>query len=91
MGAYVRLHSNDYPRQVVYGGQRAGRPGQIGTQRLISQAQHEGQHRNSMKREKNTKAKGSQGHYSISDDLDVCIMHILYGCFGVLVASPNKV
>lgn len=61
MGAYVRLHSNDYPRQVVYGGQRAARPGQIGTQRLISQAQHEGQHSNSMKREKIQKQKAPKG------------------------------
>lgn len=67
MGAYVRLHSNDYPRQVVYGGQRAARPGQIGTQRLISQAQHEGQQLD--EKGENTKAKGSQGHQSISDDL----------------------
>lgn len=61
MGAYVRLHSNDYPRQVAYMGQRAGRPGQIDTQRLISQAQHEGQHSNSMKREKIQKQKAPRG------------------------------
>ncbi len=49
------------PGQVVYQGQWAGRPGQIGIGRLISQTQHEGRHSNSMRVKRGKKWKTPKG------------------------------